>query len=62
MTPDQMTEFRDRHHMSKIELAKRLGVDRKTIQRYEDGETKIARQTALACAAIQAGLNPIGSQ
>ncbi len=59
MTPGSYRALRERLRLTRKGLAEALGIDRKTAQRYEDGETAIPLHIALACAALAHGLPPL---
>lgn len=59
MTSASIRALRERLAFTKKGLAEALGVDRKTLQRYEDGTSPIPRHIALAGAALAHGLPPL---
>lgn len=61
MTPQDFKDWRKRVDMTQSEAADRLGVTKRAVQAWEAGERPILPSTALACAAIEAGLPPVGS-
>lgn len=63
MTPIDLSAWREHMHLSQREAASALGVSLPTYQRLERGAewadgapVQIDRRTALACAALAAGL------
>jgi len=69
MTPEQFKAWRQKMNLTQIQAAQVLGLYRNTIVNYERGtrlengnEIKIPRTVALACAAIEAGLKPVGEE
>ncbi|MET4636133.1 helix-turn-helix domain-containing protein [Kaistia defluvii] len=67
MTPEQFKSWRDEMGMTQSQAADALGVARGTILNYESGSRRddgrpvaIPKTVALACAALRAGLAPIG--
>lgn len=59
MTATQFREWRERLGLNRVEAAAVLGMGRNQPQRYEEGQP-IPRYIALACAALEAGIAPIG--
>lgn len=53
-------EWQERMGFNNTQAADALGMGRNQPQKYKDGQP-IPRHVALACAAIEAGLSPIGS-
>ncbi len=53
MTGPDFTAWRTRMALTQGEAAKRLGLDPRTVQRYEAGQLGIARTTILACAYLE---------
>lgn len=51
--------FRERMGWSKSKCAEQLDIDRRTHRKYEEGETPIPRNIALACAALAQGVPPM---
>jgi DNA-binding XRE family transcriptional regulator len=43
---------------SQTQAADKLGITQQVYSRHERGEVKIDRRTALACAALAAGMGP----
>jgi len=67
MTKEQFKAWRKKMGFTQQQAADALGLYRLTIINYERGtrpennlEVKIPRSIALACAAVQAGLKPVG--
>lgn len=67
MTPDQLSVWRADLHFTQRRAAEALGITLATYQRLERGQAwadktaiTIDRRTALACAAIRAGITPEG--
>ncbi|MCL2326788.1 MAG: helix-turn-helix domain-containing protein [Proteobacteria bacterium] len=68
MTPEQLKRWREDMGFPQRAAAEALGITLATYQRLERGQewdgskpVFIDRRTALACAAIRAGLTPEGS-
>lgn len=57
MTATQFREWRERLGLNRVEAAAVLGMGRNQPQRYEEGQP-IPRYVALACAALEAGIDP----
>lgn len=67
MTPDDLYRWRERMRLSQRAAAAEFGVALPTYQEWERGTAwktgkpvEIDRRTALACAALEAGLPPLG--
>lgn len=73
MTPEQFRAWRAAQGLTQAQAAAKLGLSVSTIKTYDHGflrrrdassgdlvEVEIPRTVALACAAIAAGLKPIG--
>jgi len=67
MNNEQFKAWRKKMNLTQQQAADRLGLYRMTIVNYERGtrlengnEVTIPRTVALACAAIEAGLKPVG--
>jgi len=67
MTKEQFKTWRKKMGFTQKQAAEALGLFRNTIINYERGTrpendlpVKIPRSIALACAAIEAGLKPVG--
>lgn len=61
MTPDQLRRYRIAMDMTQEELAKKLGVDRMTILRYENGKThipKVSERYIIEVLLRERGLKP----
>lgn len=68
MTPAELATWRAEMNLTQRAAAEALGITLATYQRLERGQewdgskpVFIDRRTALACAAIRAGINPEGS-
>lgn len=59
MTPATFLRWMKRHELTYPAAAEKLGISRQTVQRYLAGTSPISRTVALACAAIDAGLQPL---
>ena len=57
MTAEQFKMWRERLGLSLTGAAERLGVSRRAVQFYQSGERPISKTVALACAALEAGLD-----
>lgn len=57
MTPEDLKAWQASHGYTYDSAAKALGIARATFARLVSGEVQIDRRTALACAAISAGLD-----
>jgi DNA-binding XRE family transcriptional regulator len=57
MVPKSFKAWRERLSLSKYAAAKELGLSYNGLQAYENGKSSIPRHIALACAAIEAGIN-----
>ena len=60
MTPDDLRAWQAHMGMTQLEAAEAIGVSLATYKRYLTGD--VPRTVALACAAIKAGLKPIGGE
>lgn len=60
MTADEFKAWRTERNMTLKEAAEALGTTLRAVQYWEAGDRPISRTVALACAAVQAGLAPIG--
>lgn len=58
MTPADLRAWRTHMAWSQNQAADKLGITQQVYSRHERGEVKIDRRTALACAALSAGLGP----
>ena len=58
MTPADLRAWRTHMGLSQTQAADKLGVTQQVYSRHELGQVKIDRRTALACAALAAGLVP----
>jgi len=61
MTADDLKAWRQTMGLSQRTAAAALGVSSPTVERWELGVTRIDIRTALACAALHAGMAPWGS-
>ncbi|CAO3447879.1 hypothetical protein [Azospirillum argentinense] len=60
MTPDDFKQWRASLKLTQQEAADAIGITKRSVQLYEAGTQPVSRTIALACAAISAGLKPIG--
>lgn len=60
MTPDEFKNWRKSVKLKQQDVADALGTTIRAVQMWEAGDRPISRTVALACAAISAGLKPIG--
>lgn len=67
MTPDDLRAWQERMEISALEASRRLGVAYGTYRDWIAGASRttgkavrITRVVALACAALEAGLAPVG--
>lgn len=58
MTPQQFTGLHQRLGISRAELCRRIGIAPNTGTAYAAGRTSIPRTVALACLAVENGLEP----
>ena len=58
MTPTDLRTWRTHMAWSQTQAADKLGITQQVYSRHERGDVKIDRRTALACAALAAGLGP----
>lgn len=56
MTPLHLQQFMDHMGWRRAELGRQLGISQDRLRRLLDGEVKIPRSIALACAALAYGL------
>ncbi len=61
MTPADLRAWQSHMHMTYDTAAHALGVSRATYAAWVNGHTGISKITALACAALAAGLKPWGA-
>jgi DNA-binding transcriptional regulator YiaG len=61
MTADDMKAWRQTMGLSQRAAAAVLGVSSGAVEHWERGLYRIDRRTALACAALHAGLTPWGT-
>jgi transcriptional regulator with XRE-family HTH domain len=62
MTPTDLQRVQDQLQISRSELCRRLGIAKNTGTAYAFGRAPIPLTVALACAALMAGLDPIGTK
>lgn len=60
MTADEFKAWRTERGFNLREAAEALGTTLRAVQYWEAGDRPISKTVALACAAISAGLKPIG--
>lgn len=60
MTPQDFKGWRERLGLSQQEAGEALGTTKRAVQMWEAGDRPISRTVALACAAVEAGLEPVG--
>lgn len=60
MTPQDLKDWRARLDLTQKAAADALGTTVRAVQMWEAGDRPISRTVALACAAVAAGLKPIG--
>lgn len=58
MTPAELRAWRTHMGWSQAQAAEKMEITQQVYSRHERGEVKIDRRTALACAALAAGLGP----
>jgi hypothetical protein len=61
MTADDFKAFQGRQGWNNAETSRRTGLSRRTVQMYADGINDVPVYVALACAALEAGLAPLGA-
>lgn len=61
MTADEFKTWRKGLKLTQQEAADAIGITKRSVQLYEAGTQPVSRTIALACAAIAAGLSPVGS-
>ena len=62
MTNDQFRALRESLEMNRAEFAAAIGIAPNTETAYETGRSRIPLYIGLACAALKAGLAPIGGK
>lgn len=63
MTPTELRDWQKQMGLTTYTAADALGVCRRTYSRWVTGEAPISRITALACAALKAGIDvPTGKE
>lgn len=60
MTAEEFKTWRNQLDLTQQEAADALGATKRAVQMWEAGDRPISRTVALACAAVKAGLKPIG--
>jgi transcriptional regulator with XRE-family HTH domain len=60
MTSEQLEAFRAYLGWTRRQLGRELGISQDRLRRFMDGRVPIPRSIALACAALQQGMLPIG--
>lgn len=60
MTPADFTDLHQRLGISRTELCRRIGIAPNSGTAYAHGRAPIPLTVALACAALEAGLRPLG--
>lgn len=55
MTKEQLKGWREHMEWTKAEAAERLGMTQNAYRAMENGDARISRRTALACAALYIG-------
>lgn len=60
MKSEDFKNWRKEMGFNQEQAANALDKSRRQIIKYENGDVEISRETALACAAIKAGLKPYG--
>lgn len=61
MTADDFNALQTRLGISRAELCRQIGIAPNTGTRYASGAFQIPLTVALACAALEAGLAPMGA-
>jgi DNA-binding XRE family transcriptional regulator len=62
MTHEEIKLWRKRLGMTQQQAGDAIGVTKRSIQLFEAGDQPVSRTIALACAAVEAGLKPIGEE
>ena len=60
MTADEFKTWRKSLAMTQQEAGAAIGITKRSVQLYEAGTQPVSRTIALACAAVAAGLKPLG--
>ncbi len=60
MTPDEFKAWRKALSLTQQQAGEAIGITKRSVQLYEAGDQPVTRTVALACAALAAGLKPIG--
>lgn len=58
MIPSDLTAWRKRLGLNKVQAAEAIGCHRNAIADWEAGRQPIPKYIALACAAVEAGITP----
>lgn len=53
MKPAEFLDWLDRHNLNPVQAAQFLEIERRTIDRYLDGNLEIPRRVELACLALE---------
>ncbi|MBK3735563.1 helix-turn-helix domain-containing protein [Azospirillum brasilense] len=61
MTPNEFKNWRKGLKLKQQDVADAFETTVRAVQMWEAGDRPISRVVALACAAISAGLSPVGS-
>ena len=62
MTSEKLSEWRKRMGYTRVDAARELGCLRAEWRSWEEGEAKIPRYIALACAALALAMRPYGEE
>ncbi|OYD82513.1 helix-turn-helix transcriptional regulator [Azospirillum brasilense] len=60
MTADEFKAWRKGLGLTQQEAGDAIGITKRSVQLYEAGTQPVSRTIALACAALSAGLKPLG--
>lgn len=61
MTANELSEFRNRLHLSRLELSEQIGCSQKSLFNWEKGINKIPNSIALAVSAVAMNLPKYGT-
>lgn len=61
MTPTDLRSFQERQGWNRARLGAELAISQDRLRRFMDGQARIPRHIALACAALDHGLQPVGA-
>lgn len=61
-TPDDVRAWRDRLGLTQQQAAVRIGSSRDRVMKFETEGAPVPLTTALAMAAVEAGLKPLGNR